>query len=126
GTGFSVMLIAPSWGGMLNGLLTLRGAWDKVREDPVLKCFVVAITCYGMSTFEGPILATKTLNKLGHFTDWVPAHVHVGTLGWNGFIIFGMIYWLIPKLFNIKLASVKMANAHFWIGTLGIMFWCIP
>lgn len=126
GTGFSVMLIAPSWGGMLNGLLTLRGAWDKVREDPVLKFFVVAITCYGMATFEGPILATKTLNKLGHFTDWVPAHVHVGTLGWNGFIIFGMIYWLVPRLFNTKLASVKLANAHFWIGTLGILFWVIP
>lgn len=126
GTGFSLMLIAPSWGGMLNGLLTLRGAWDKVREDPILKLFVVAITCYGMATFEGPVLATKTLNKIGHFTDWIPAHVHVGTLGWNGFLIFGMIYWLTPRLFNTKLASVKMANAHFWIATLGILFWVIP
>jgi len=97
-----------------------------VREEPVLKFFVVAITCYGMATFEGPMLATKTLNKIGHFTDWVPAHVHVGTLGWNGFIIFGMIYWLIPKMFNTKLASNKMANAHFWIGTMGILFWVIP
>jgi len=126
GTGFSIMLIAPSWGGMLNGLLTLRGAWDKVRENPILKFFVVALTCYGMATFEGPLLATKTLNKIGHFTDWVPAHVHVGTLGWNGFIAFGMIYYLAPKLFNTKLASVKMANAHFWIGTFGILFWVIP
>ena len=126
GTGFSIMLIAPSWGGMLNGLLTLRGAWDKVRENPILKFFVVALTCYGMATFEGPLLATKTLNKIGHFTDWVPAHVHVGTLGWNGFIAFGMIYYLVPKLFGTKLASVKMANAHFWIGTFGILFWVIP
>ena len=126
GTGFSIMLIAPSWGGMLNGLLTLRGAWDKVRENPILKFFVVALTCYGMVTFEGPLLATKTLNKIGHFTDWVPAHVHVGTLGWNGFIAFGMIYYLVPKLFGTKLASVKMANAHFWIGTFGILFWVIP
>ena len=126
GTGFSIMLIAPSWGGMLNGLLTLRGAWDKVRENPILKFFVVALTCYGMATFEGPLLATKTLNKIGHFTDWVPAHVHVGTLGWNGFIAFGMIYYLVPKLFGTKLASVKMANTHFWIGTFGILFWVIP
>lgn len=126
GTGFSIMLLAPSWGGMLNGLLTLRGAWDKVKEDPILKFFVVAITCYGMATFEGPMLATKTLNKIGHFTDWIPAHVHVGTLGWNGFLIFGVIYWLTPRLFNTKLASVKMANAHFWIATLGILFWVIP
>ena len=126
GTGFSIMLIAPSWGCMLNGLLTLRGAWDKVRENPILKFFVVALTCYGMATFEGPLLATKTLNKIGHFTDWVPAHVHVGTLGWNGFITFGMIYYLVPKLFGTKLASVKMANAHFWIGTFGILFWVIP
>ena len=126
GTGFSIMLWAPSWGGMLNGLLTLRGAWDKVREDPVLKFLAVAVTCYGMATFEGPMLATKTLNKIAHFTDWIPAHVHVGTLGWNGFLIFGVVYWLTPTLFNTKLASRKLANAHFWIGTLGILFWVIP
>ena len=126
GTGFSIMLIAPSWGGMLNGLLTLRGSWDKVRENPVLKFFVVALTCYGMATFEGPLLATKTLNKIGHFTDWVPAHVHVGTLGWNGFMAFGVVYFLVPKLFNTRLASIKLANAHFWIGTFGILFWVIP
>lgn len=126
GTGFSIMLIAPSWGGMLNGLLTLRGAWDKVREDPILKFFVVAVTCYGMATFEGPMLATKTLNKIAHFTDWIVAHVHLGALGWNGFIIFGMVYWILPRLFNTKLYSVPMANAHFWLGTLGIIFWTIP
>lgn len=126
GTGFSIMLIAPSWGGMLNGLLTLRGAWDKVREDPILKFYVVAVTCYGMATFEGPMLATKTLNKIGHFTDWIVAHVHVGALGWNGFMIFGMVYWLLPRLFNTKLYSKSMANAHFWLGTLGIIFWTIP
>lgn len=126
GTGFSIMLIAPSWGGMLNGLLTLRGAWDKVREDPILKFFVVAVTCYGMATFEGPMLATKTLNKIGHFTDWVIAHVHVGALGWNGFITFGMVYWIIPRIFNTKLHSRSMANAHFWLGTLGIIFYAIP
>lgn len=126
GTGFSIMLIAPSWGGMLNGLLTLRGAWDKVREDPILKFYVVAVTCYGMATFEGPMLATKTLNKIGHFTDWIVAHVHVGALGWNGFMIFGMVYWIIPRLFNTKLYSKSMANAHFWLGTLGIIFWVIP
>lgn len=126
GTGFSIMLIAPSWGGMLNGLLTLRGAWDKVRENPILKFFVVAITCYGMATFEGPVLATKTLNKIGHFTDWVIGHVHVGALGWNGFMTFGMIYYLIPIMWRTKLWSVKLANWHFWLGTLGIVFYAVP
>ena len=126
GTGFSIMLIAPSWGGMLNGLLTLRGAWDKVREDPVLKLFVVAVTCYGMATFEGPLLATKTLNKIGHYTDWVIGHVHIGALGWNGFIAFGMIYYLLPIMWRTKLWSVKLANWHFWLGTLGIIFYAVP
>ena len=126
GTGFSVMLIAPSWCGMLNGLLTLRGAWDKVRENPILKFFVVAITCYGMATFEGPILATKTLNKIGHYTDWIIGHVHLGALGWNGFIAFGMIYYLVPILWRTKLYSTKMANWHFWLGTMGIIFYAIP
>ncbi len=125
-TGFSIMLIAPSWGGMLNGLLTLRGAWDKVRENPVLKFFVVAVTCYGMATFEGPLLATKTLNKIGHYTDWVIGHVHVGALGWNGFMTFGMIYYLLPILWRTKLWSVKLANWHFWLGTLGIIFYAVP
>lgn len=125
-TGFSIMLIAPSWGGMLNGLLTLRGAWDKVRENPVLKFFVVAITTYGMATFEGPLLATKTLNKIGHYTDWVIGHVHVGALGWNGFMTFGMIYYLLPIMWRTKLWSTKLANWHFWLGTLGIIFYAVP
>ncbi len=126
GTGFSIMLIAPSWGGMLNGLLTLRGAWDKVRENPVLKFFVVAVTCYGMATFEGPLLATKTVNKVGHFTDWVIGHVHLGALGWNGFMAFGVIYFLVPVLWRTKLWSVKLANWHFWLGTFGIIFYAVP
>jgi cytochrome c oxidase cbb3-type subunit I/II len=126
GTVFSIMLIAPSWGGMLNGLLTLRGAWDKVREEPVLKFFVVALTCYGMATFEGPMLSLKNVNAISHYTDWTVAHVHVGALGWNGFLAFGILYWLIPKLFQTNLYSKKLANTHFWIGTLGILFYVIP
>lgn len=126
GTGFSIMLIAPSWGGMLNGLLTLRGAWDKVRDNPILKFFVVAVTCYGMVTFEGPLLATKNINKIGHFTDWVIGHVHLGALGWNGFIAFGMIYYLVPIMWRTKIWSVKMANWHFWLGTLGVIFYAVP
>jgi len=126
GTVFSVMLIAPSWGGMLNGLLTLRGAWDKVRTDPILKFLVVAVTAYGMSTFEGPMLSIKTVNSISHYTDWTIGHVHVGTLGWNGFLTFGILYWLFPRLWNTKLHSIKMANSHFWIGTLGIILYTIP
>lgn len=126
GVVFSVMLIAPSWGGMINGLLTLRGAWDKVREDIVLKFMVVAVTCYGMATFEGPMLSLKNVNAIGHFTDWIIAHVHIGGLGWNGFLTFGMMYWLVPKMFQTKLHSDKWANWHFWIGTLGIIFYAIP
>ncbi|OSZ82413.1 cytochrome C oxidase Cbb3 [Chitinophagaceae bacterium IBVUCB1] len=123
---FSVMLIAPSWGGMLNGLLTLRGAWDKVREDVVLKFLVVAVTAYGMATFEGPMLSVKTVNAISHFTDWTIAHVHVGALGWNGFLTFGVLYWLIPRIFKTNLYSQKMANWHFWIGTLGIVLYAVP
>ena len=126
GTVFSVMLIAPSWGGMLNGLLTLRGAWDRVRQDPILKFMVVAVTAYGMSTFEGPMLSVKSVNAISHFTDWTIGHVHIGALGWNGFLTFGMLYWLIPRLFSTKLYSEKLANMHFWIGTLGILFYAIP
>jgi len=100
GVVFSVMLILPSWGGMLNGLLTLRGAWDTVRESAILKFMVVAITCYGMATFEGPLLSLKNVNAIGHFTDWIIGHVHVGGLGWNGFLTFAMLYYLIPKLYN--------------------------
>ena len=126
GVVFSIMLIAPSWGGMINGLLTLRGAWDKVRTDPVLKFYVVAITGYGMSTFEGPMLSLKNVNAIAHFTDWIVAHVHVGTLAWNGFMAFGMIYWLIPRMTKTKLFSTGLANFHFWIGTLGIILYTLP
>jgi cytochrome c oxidase cbb3-type subunit I/II len=126
GTVFSIMLLAPSWGGMLNGLLTLRGAWDKVRVDPVLKFMVVAVTAYGMATFEGPMLSLKSVNAISHFTDWTIAHVHVGALGWNGFLTFGVLYYLIPKIFRTELYSVKLANRHFWIGTLGIVFYVVP
>ncbi len=123
GTAFSIMLIAPSWGGMINGLLTLRGAWDKVREDPILKFMVVAITAYGMATFEGPMLSLKNVNAIAHFTDWIIAHVHIGALGWNGFLTFGILYWLIPRIYKTELFSKKLANAHFWIGMLGIVFY---
>ncbi len=126
GVAFSIMLLAPSWGGMINALLTLRGAWDKVRTDPVLKFMVVAITGYGMATFEGPMLSLKNVNAIAHFTDWIIAHVHVGALAWNGFLAFGMIYWLIPKLFKTKLYSIALANVHFWIGTLGILLYALP
>lgn len=126
GVAFSVMLLMPSWGGMINGLLTLRGAWDKVRVDPVLKFMVVAITGYGMATFEGPMLSLKNVNAIGHFTDWIIAHVHVGALAWNGFLTFGMIYWLVPRLFKTKLYSTGLANLHFWIGTLGIILYALP
>ena len=126
GVAFSIMLLAPSWGGMINGLLTLRGAWDKVRTDPVLKFMVVAITGYGMATFEGPMLSLKNVNAIAHFTDWIIAHVHVGALAWNGFLAFGMIYWLVPRMFKTKLFSIKLANLHFWIGTLGIIMYALP
>jgi cytochrome c oxidase cbb3-type subunit I/II len=126
GTVFSIMLLAPSWGGMLNGLLTLRGAWDKVRTSHVLKFLVVAVTAYGMATFEGPLLAIKNVNALSHYTNWTIAHVHAGALGWNGFLTFGILYWLIPRLYNTKLYSDKMANAHFWIGFLGILVYAVP
>ena len=122
---FSVMLWMPSWGGMINGLLTLRGAWQKVVEEPVLKFFVVAITAYGMSTFEGPMLSVKSVNALAHYTDWIIAHVHTGTLGWNGFLTFGMIYWLVPRLFQTQLYSKKLAEAHFWIGSFGILLYIV-
>jgi cytochrome c oxidase cbb3-type subunit I/II len=126
GVVFSIMLIAPSWGGMLNGLMTLRGAWDKVREEPVLKFMVVAITAYGMATLEGPLLSLKNVNAIAHFTDWIVAHVHVGGLGWNGFLTFGILYWMVPRMWGTKLFSTKLANVHFWLGTLGIIFYALP
>lgn len=126
GTALSLMLLLPSWGGMLNGLFTLRGAWDKVREDPVLKFIVVAVICYGMATFEGPMLSLKNVNAISHYSDWTVAHVHIGALGWNGFLTFGMLYWLMPRLFNTKLYSTKLAGAHFLIGTFGIVLYAVP
>lgn len=126
GVVFSIMLIAPSWGGMINGLLTLRGAWDKVRDDVILKFMVVGLTAYGMATFEGPMLSLKQINALGHFTDWIVAHVHVGALGWNGFLTFAILYWLIPRMYGTPLYSKKMASFHFWIATLGILFYAVP
>ncbi|PRD46633.1 cytochrome-c oxidase, cbb3-type subunit I [Sphingobacterium haloxyli] len=126
GVVFSIMLIAPSWGGMINGLLTLRGAWDKVRTEPMLKFMVVALTAYGMATFEGPLLSLKQVNAIAHFTDWIVAHVHVGALGWNGFLTFAVLYFIIPKIYKTSLYSKKLANVHFWIGTLGILFYAIP
>jgi len=126
GVVFSVMLIAPSWGGMLNGLFTLRGAWDKVKEDPVLKFMVVAITCYGMATFEGPMLSLKSVNAISHFTDWTIAHVHIGGLGWNGFMAFAILYYMVPKMWGTNLYSKKLAANHFWLGTIGIIIYAVP
>jgi cytochrome c oxidase cbb3-type subunit I/II len=122
---FSVMLWAPSWGGMLNGLLTLRGAWGKVRTDPVLKFFAAAVTFYGMATFEGPLLSIKSVNGLAHYTDWIIGHVHSGALGWNGFMAAGMFYWIVPRLYGRDLWSKKLADAHFWLGTFGILLYVV-
>lgn len=122
---FSLMLWAPSWGGMLNGLLTLRGAWNKVREDPVLKFFVAGVTFYGMATFEGPLLSIKSVSALGHYTDWIVGHAHGGALGWNGLMAAGMFYWLTPKLFGRPLHSKKAADFHFWLATIGIVIYMV-
>lgn len=122
---FSVMLWAPSWGGMINGLLTLRGAWDLLRTEPIIKFMVAAVTFYGMSTFEGPLLSIKSVSSVGHYTDWIIGHVHSGALGWNGFLTFGMMYYLVPKLWRTKLYSQKLANTHFWIGLTGILMYYI-
>ncbi|MEA3461239.1 MAG: cytochrome-c oxidase, cbb3-type subunit I, partial [Bacteroidota bacterium] len=126
GVTFSIMLIAPSWGGMINGLLTVRGAWDKVRDKAELKFMVVAVTAYGMSTFEGPMMSLRNVNQITHFTDWTIAHTHIAGMGWNGGIAFGMLYWMVPKLFRTKLYSEKLANTHFWIATLSILIYAIP
>ena len=126
GVVFSIMLIAPSWGGMVNGLLTLRGAWDKVRDEPILKMFAVGVTAYGMATFEGPMLSLKNVNAIAHFTDWIVAHVHVGALGWNGLLTFAIIYWIIPRIYNTTIYSKRLMNIHFWLATLGIVFYAIP
>lgn len=126
GVVFSIMLIAPSWGGMVNGLLTLRGAWDKVRDEPILKMFAVGVTAYGMATFEGPMLSLKNVNAIAHFTDWIVAHVHVGALGWNGLLTFAILYWIIPRIYNTQIYSKRLMNVHFWLATLGIVFYAIP
>src|SRR6478736_1302058 len=122
---FSLMLWAPSWGGMLNGLLTLRGAWNKPRTDPVLKFFAAAVTFYGMATFEGPLLSIKAVSGLAHYTDWIIGHVHMGAMGWNGFMAAGMFYWMVPRLYGTKLFSKALADLHFWLGTVGILLYCI-
>ncbi len=122
---FSLMLWMPSWGGGINGLLTLRGAWSKVTNDSVLKFFVLGVTFYMMSTFEGPMLSIKSINALTHYTDWTIAHVHSGALGWNGFLTFGMLYWLMPRLFQTRLWSPKLAEAHFWTATIGIALYVL-
>jgi len=126
GTAFSVMLILPSWGGMLNGLLTLRGAWDRVRTDPLLKMFVVGLTFYGMSTFEGPMMAIKSVNSLSHFTNWTIGHVHSGALGWVALTCFATLYYLIPRLWHTRLYSLRLAEAHFWLATLGLVTYVTP
>jgi cytochrome c oxidase cbb3-type subunit I/II len=122
---FSIMLIAPSWGGMLNGLLTLRGAWDRLRTDPVVKFWAVAVSFYGMSTFEGPMMSIRAVNSLSHYTDWTIAHVHGGALGWVGMAAAAMLYWLVPQLYKRPLHSVQMATAHFWIATVGIVLYVV-
>lgn len=122
---FSLMLWAPSWGGMINGLLTLRGSWHLLRTDPIIKFFVSAVTFYAMTTFEGPLLSIKSVSALAHYTDWIIGHVHGGALGWNGMLSFGMIYFLVPRLWNTKLHSEKLANNHFWIANIGILFYYI-
>lgn len=122
---FSLMLWAPSWGGMINGLLTLRGAWHLLRTDPTVKFWVAAITFYGMSTFEGPLLSIKAVNSLAHYTDWIVGHAHAGALGWNGFVAFGILYYLVPKLWNTKLHSTKLATTHFWLGLSGVILYYV-
>ncbi len=124
GMTFSIMLWMPSWGGMINGLMTLSGAWNKLREDPILQFMVISLAFYGMSTFEGPLMAIRSVNSLSHYTDWTIGHVHSGTLGWNGFITFGALYYLVPKLWNRdRMYSTKLISVHLWIATIGIVFY---
>ncbi len=121
---FSLILLAPSWGGMINGVMTLSGAWHKLRDDPIIKFLVVALSFYGMSTFEGPMMSIKTVNALSHYTDWTIGHVHSGALGWVGFITIGSLYYLIPRMFGqTKMYSTKAIDLHFWIATLGVVLY---
>jgi cytochrome c oxidase cbb3-type subunit 1 len=121
---FSLILLAPSWGGMINGMMTLSGAWHKLRDDPVLRFMIVALSFYGMSTFEGPVMSIKTVNSLSHYTDWTIGHVHSGALGWVGLISMGSLYFLIPRLFGQKkMYSTKAIELHFWIATIGIVLY---
>ena len=123
---FSLILIAPSWGGMINGIMTLSGAWHKLRDDPILRFMIVALSFYGMSTFEGPMMAIKTVNALSHYTDWTIGHVHSGALGWVGFISMGSLYYLIPRLFGRpQMHSIKAIEVHFWIATIGIVLYTV-
>jgi cytochrome c oxidase cbb3-type subunit 1 len=121
---FSLILLAPSWGGMINGIMTMSGAWHKLRSDPILKFLIVSVSFYGMSTFEGPMMAIKTVNALSHYTDWTIGHVHSGALGWVGFISIGSLYYLIPRLVGrTSMFSVKAVELHFWIATIGIVLY---
>ncbi len=120
---FSLVLLAPSWGGMINGIMTLSGAWEKLRTDPILKFLIVAVSFYGMSTFEGPMMAIKTVNALSHYTEWTIGHVHAGALGWVAMISIGATYFLVPRLFNRELYSNKLAEVHFWLATIGIVLY---
>jgi cytochrome c oxidase cbb3-type subunit I/II len=122
---FSVALWAPSWGGMINGLMTMRGAWDRVRTEPVLKFMATALTFYGMSTFEGPLLSIKSINSIAHFTDWIVGHVHSGTIGWNYMLVSGMLYYMVPRLWKTTLYSVKLANLQFWTATIGLVLYIV-
>ncbi|MBC98576.1 MAG: cytochrome C oxidase Cbb3 [Halobacteriovoraceae bacterium] len=123
GMAFSIALWAPSWGGMINGLLTLRGAWDRVRKEPILKFFATAVTFYGMATFEGPLLSIKSVNAIGHFTDWIVGHVHAGTIGWNYMMTAGVLYYMVPKLWKTELWSQRLANIQFWSATIGLLLY---
>ncbi|MEW5771715.1 MAG: cytochrome-c oxidase, cbb3-type subunit I [Pseudomonadota bacterium] len=123
GATFSIMLLLPSWGGMINGIMTLSGAWDKLRTDPIMRFMIVALSFYGMSTFEGPLMSLKDVNALSHYTDWTVGHVHSGALGWVAMIAFGSLYHMIPRLWNTQVYSVKLVNAHFWLATIGVLLY---
>jgi cytochrome c oxidase cbb3-type subunit 1 len=123
GATFSIMLLLPSWGGMINGIMTLSGAWDKLRTDPIMRFMIVALSFYGMSTFEGPLMSLKDVNALSHYTDWTVGHVHSGALGWVAMIAFGSLYHMIPKLWNTQMYSVRLINSHFWLATIGTLLY---